>query len=268
MNNNKLKATLALVIILGGGIAAYFYWQQTQPEPVAVVKAPAPLIAEAPKAEAGQIIETAPAITPLPKLAESDSFVLDALAGLVGNKSLMKLFHTERVIRNIVATIDNLPRMKLPVSVIPLEQAPGKFMTIGDEGKLSISPKNAARYVPYMNIAEAIDTRKLVEFYVRLYPLFQQAYVDIGYPNNYFNDRLLEVIDDLLDAPDIKEPVKLVQPKVFYLFADPDLEELSIGQRILIRIGSKNEAKIKARLVEIKQELKLHMHDKKIGNAG
>ena len=71
------------------------------------------------------------------------------------------------------------------------------------------------------------------------------------------------VIDDLLDTPDVKEPVKLVQPKVFYEFADPDLEDLSIGQRTLIRIGSKNGTKMKARLREIKQELKLHMQDRK-----
>jgi hypothetical protein len=267
MNKNQLKATFALVI-LGGGLAAYFYWQQIQPEPEVVVKAPPPALPQAPKPEVQQLIEAPPVQTPLPKLAESDSFILDALAGLVGNKSVMKLFHGERIIRNIVVTIDNLPRMKLPLRLLPVEQAAGKFITDESEDSLTISPKNAARYSPYMRIAEAIDSRKLVELYVRLYPLFQQAYEELGYPKKYFNDRLIEVIDELLDAPDIKEPVKLVQPNVFYQFADPDVEALSIGQRILIRTGSKNEAKIKARLVEIKQELKLHMHDKKIASAG
>ena len=266
MNKNKLFAVFALVI-LGGGIAAYFYLQDTQPVAEVVVKAPPPPAAEVPKPEVRQIIESAQVKTPLPKLAESDSFVLDALAGLVGNKSLMKLFHTERIIRNIVATIDNLPRMKLPLRLMPVEQASGKFITSGSEDSLSISPNNAARYSPYMKISEAIDAQKLVELYVRLYPLFQQAYQELGYPNKYFNDRLIEVLDDLLDAPDIKEPVKLVQPTVHFQFADPELEELPIGQRILIRIGSKNEAKIKTWLRQIKQELNLHMHEKKIESA-
>ncbi|MDP4030008.1 MAG: DUF3014 domain-containing protein, partial [Gallionella sp.] len=75
-------------------------------------------------------------------------------------------------------------------------------------------------------------------------------------------------IDNLLAAPDIKEPVKLVRPNVFYLFADPGLEERSIGQRILMRIGSKNEAIIKSKLREIKQELLLHMREKKVESAG
>jgi Protein of unknown function (DUF3014) len=156
--------------------------------------------------------------------------------------------------------------LKLPLRLVPVEQASGKFISSGSEDSLSISPNNAARYSPYIKIAEAIDARQLVELYVRLYPLFQQAYQELGYPNKYFNDRLIEALDDLLDAPDIKEPVKLVQPGVHFQFADPELEELSIGQRILIRIGSKNEARIKAWLGDIKQELKLHMHEKKIAS--
>jgi len=190
------------------------------------------------------------------------------LAGLIGNKSLMKLFHTERIIHNIVATIDNLPRRRAPMSVMPVEQAPGRFVTTGNESDLTISPKNAARYTPYVRIAEVIDAKKLVELYVRLYPLFQRAYENLGYPKQYFNDRLIVVLDDLLAAPDIREPVRLVQPSVYYLFADPDLEGRSIGQRILMRTGSKNEAIIKGKLREIKQELMLHLHEKRVESAG
>lgn len=265
MNKIQLKATVALVI-LGGGLAAYFYMQQIEQE--VAVKVPPPPLATAPKPEVRQIIEAPPAATPLPQLAESDSFVLDALASMVNNESLMKLIHSEKIIRNIVATIDSLPNMKLPLRLLPVKQATGKFITAGGEDSLMINQKNSVRYTPYMKIAEALDVKKLVGLYVRLYPLFQQAYVELGYPNKYFNDRLIEVLDDLLDAPDIKEPVKLIRPNVMYLFADPDLEELSVGQRILMRIGSKNEATMKARLLEIKQELILHMRDKKIATAG
>jgi len=262
-NKNKLKALLALIVLVGG-LAAFYYWQQTEPGVVAKVTPP-PLSA-VPKPEVRQILETPPAISPLPKLAESDSFLLDALAGLVGNETLMKLFHTEQIIHNIVATIDSLPLMKLPLRLLPVEQPSGKFITAGKEDNLSISPQNAARYTPYARIAETIDSKKLVALYVRLYPLFQQAYEELGYPNKYFNDRLIEALDDLLETPDIKEPVKLVRPSVLYQYADPELEELSIGQRTLMRTGSKNEATIKARLLEIRQELNLHMHEKKLGN--
>lgn len=258
----------SLAVILGGSIAAYFYWQNSQPKPEpepAQIIAPPALV---PKPEVQQVIEAPPAPPQLPVLAESDNFMLDALAGLVGNKSLMKLFHTEKIIHNIVATVDNLPRSRAPMSVMPVEPAPGKFITAGTEDDLEISPDNAARYSAYVKISEAINTRKLVEVYVRLYPLFQQAYEELGYPKKYFNDRLIQALDNLLDTPVIKEPIKLVQPSVYYQFADPDLEERSIGQRILMRIGNRNAERIKVRLREIKQELKLHMHEKKVDKVG
>jgi hypothetical protein len=267
MNKNMLIAVIVFVL-LGGTLAAYFYWQNMQTNNALPTTAPPPSLPAIPKPEIRQIIDDSPVKSPLPKLAESDSFMLDALADLIGNKSLMRLFNTDRIIHNIVATIDNLPLMKLPLNVMPIKLASDKFIASKNSGALFISPKNAARYTPYMDVANAIDAKKLVELYVRLYPLFQQSYEELGYPQQYFNDRLIAVIDDLLDAPDITEPIKLVQPKIFYQFADPDLEDLSIGQRILIRTGSKNEATIKAKLVEIKQELNLHMHDKKIGIAG
>lgn len=268
MKKNTRIAVAAAVVILGG-LAAYFLWQPAPPKPAPVqVQAPPPPPPPAPKPEVRQVIEAPPAPPPLPALADSDRFMLDALAGLVGNKSLMKFFHTERIIRNIVATIDNLPRRRAPMNVIPVERAQGQFIVAGTEDDPTISPKNAVRYTPYVRIAEAIDAKKLVELYVRLYPLFQQAYEELGYPKKYFNDRLIVSIDNLLTAPDIKEPVKLVRPSVYYKYADPGLEERSIGQRILMRIGSKNEAIIKGKLREIKQELLLHMREKKVESAG
>jgi hypothetical protein len=264
----KSVLVASIIVILGGSIAAYFYWQnsQSKPEPELVQTPSPPAIVPTPEVQ--QVIEVPEASPPLPVLADSDNFMLDALAELIGNKSLMKLFHTERIIHNIVATIDNLPRSRAPMSVMPVEQAPGKFITAGLDDDLTISLNNAARYSAYVKISEAINAKKLVEVYARLYPLFQQAYEELGYPKKYFNDRLIQTLDNLLDTPVIKEPIKLVQTSVFYQFSDPDLEERSIGQRILMRIGSKNEERVKAKLREIKQELKLHMHEKKLVNAG
>jgi len=260
----NIPIAVAVVAVLAG-LAAYFLWQPTPPKPEPVqVQAPPP---PPPKPEIRQVIEAPPAAPPLPALGDSDSLALDAIAGLVGNKTLMQVFRTERIIHHIVATADNLPRKRAPMSVMPVERASGEFIIAGKEENLTISPKNAVRYSPYVKIAQVADAKKLVELYVRLYPLFQQAYEELGYPKQYFNDRLVVALDDLLAAPDIKEPVRLVQPGVYYQFADPALEERSIGQRILMRIGSSNEAVLKGKLREIRQELKLHMREIKVERA-
>ncbi len=259
MARNQSYALLALAVL--ASIATFYFYLTYVESTLATshIQVSRPVRPhEAPSAP--QIIERSPGQPRLPRLAESDSFVVKALVSLIGNKSLMKWFNTERLIHNIVATIDNLPRDRLPRSVMPVRQAPGYLQTSAAENDIVISQENAKRYTPYIQIADAISAKNLVDLYVRIYPLFQQAYERLGYPKQYFNDRLMEVLDDLLDAPDISGPVKLVQPQVFYQYADPDIEARSIGQRTLVRLGSANEAMLKDKLRAIKAELLLHMH--------
>ncbi len=265
MKKNILIVAVAIVAIVCG-IAAYFYWLHSPAKNEQQAQVP-PVVAVPPAPTLEKVIEAPPEPPVLPKLSESDKTVRDILSGLLNNESLLKLFHPERIIRNIVATIDNLPRKRVSANIIPVKRPPGPFLTAGTEEEKTISPKNAARYAAYVKIAEVIPAQKLVEIYVRFYPLFQQAYEELGYPKKYFNDRLLAVLDHLLAAPEPKEPVKLDQPGVFYLYADAELEARSAGQKILMRIGAQNELKIKAKLREIKQQVLLNMRDRKTGDA-
>ena len=101
----------------------------------------------------------------------------------------------------------------------------------------------------------ALDTDNLINVYVYLYPLFQQAYEELGYPDKYFNDRLVEVINHLLQTPELADPVALVQPKVFYHYADPELEARSAGQKLLMRVGKENVDLLKRKLQDVKAKL-------------
>jgi hypothetical protein len=151
--------------------------------------------------------------------------------------------------------VDNLPREKAALRLMPVRPAAGRILLDGEGETRSIAASNAARYRPYVALAESVDSAKLVEAYVRLYPLFQQAYRELGYPEGYFNDRLVQVIDHLLEAPEIKGPVSVVQRKVLYEYADPELERRSAGHKILIRVGPENAARLKAKLRELRSEL-------------
>jgi hypothetical protein len=70
--------------------------------------------------------------------------------------------------------------------------------------------------------------------------LFQQAYENLGHPPEYFNDRLIEVIDHLLATPELPDPIPLARPNVQFEFADPNLEARSAGQKVLLRMGHEN----------------------------
>ncbi len=196
-----------------------------------------------------------PDLPVLPTLEESDRTLHEALGGLFekgGNSGILLL---EDLIRRVVVTVDNLPRERVSRRLAPIKPASGQLLTTGRGDQLAVSPHNAARYTPYVVLAEGVDLRYLVALYVRFYPLFQQAFEDLGYPEGYFNDRVVAVIDHLLATPRVEGPVRLIQPKVLYEFADPELERRSAGQKFLIRMGPENAERIKARLRELRQLL-------------
>jgi len=157
-------------------------------------------------------------------------------------------------VRRFVATIDNLPRKTASARLMPTKPVPGIFVVTGNEKGIEPGAENALRYRPYVLAMEGVEAKRLVATYVRLYPLFQTAYQELGYPQGYFNDRLVQAIDDLLAAPDIAAP-RLAQPKVLYEFADADLEERSAGQKMMLRMGSGNAARVKDKLRAIRREL-------------
>jgi len=177
------------------------------------------------------------------------------LATPLGTKALDDIVISKDIARHIVATIDNLPRKKLAQRLLPVRPPSGQFVASGQGELFTLSPANYARYNRYVRLMQAVDTKQLIALYVQLYPLFQQAYQDLGYPKKYFNDRVVQVIDHLLATPAVKEPIELVRPKVLYEFEDPELEDLSAGHKMMIRIGPENAAAMKATLREIRQEL-------------
>ena len=260
---------VALAFLVGGAGLGYFFWQHRQlnhevvqvHEAVRAPAAPAAVPPAPPPTLKHELVQPPAKEPALPELEKSDRFVLDALASLIGNRALLRLFDPEELINHIVATVDNLPRRIVPTAALPVESPPGKFLQSGGEEGGVISPDNAARYAPYMKVVESVNPSRAVALYVRLYPLFQKAYVSMGYPGQYFNDRLQVAISDLLEAPEISGPIQLVHPKVFYLFADPDLEKRSAGQKLLMRIGLANERKVKAFLRQFRQDLSGYLRE-------
>ena len=191
----------------------------------------------------------------LPELRQSDTLMSEVMAKLFADQKLDRFFVFEHFIERFVVMVDNLPRPQLPATHRPLKKTSGKFLTNGERDRLTIDPANYRRYTPLVKMLAALDTQQVVAVYKRLYPLFQEAYQGLGYPNAYFNDRLIEVIDHLLTTPPISGPVYLVQPKALLLYADPALEELSAGRKILLRCGPENAAQIKAMLHKYRRGL-------------
>jgi hypothetical protein len=247
----------AAVVVLGLVGAAYYYkYHGAVPAAPVVTEAPHPAV-QAPQAATEPAIRNPiPETTdtkPLPPLKESDPDVRGSLVGVFGAKSIAQFLVPENVVRHIVVTVDNLPRKKVAIELRPVKPTPGTTAVATQGDITTLGATNFERYAPLIKVVQSTDTKTLTDVYFRLYPLFQQSYEDLGYPGQYFNDRLVEVIDDMLKTPDVQGPIQLTQPKVFYEYADPKLEALSSGQKLLLRMGPANEAIIKAKLRELRK---------------
>ncbi len=261
---------IAVIVVLAG--AGWWYWskqQATVAPPVAAAPPTAPVappdapVAPAPTGPQNLVDGLAPPEPALPPLAEADARVAAALAELLGSKQVASFLQIDGFVRRFVATVDNLPNGQAPSRIWPVQASPQRFAVRGEGGSQTIDPDNASRYTPFVLFAESIDPARAAAVYARLYPLFQQAYEELGYPGRYFNDRLVGVIDHLLQSPEpaepprvllteVKgesgEPVALSRPWVRYEFADPQLESLSSGQKMMVRIGLVNERRLKTKL--------------------
>lgn len=186
---------------------------------------------------------------PLPALADSDASVMDALSSLANGSDLRTLLVPGQIIARVVATVDALPRQSFgSTHILPLRTPKGTMQTSQANGVTLIDAHNADRYAPYMTVLQNVDPHALVAWYKHNYPLFQQAYRELGYPRGYFNDRALVAIDDMLAAPELHDPIAVTRVGSHYVFVDPRLQSLSNGQKLMVRLGPENEAQFKAKL--------------------
>jgi hypothetical protein len=256
----------ALVVIV---VAAAGWWLFRQNVPGVDGAAPA---AQAPAASQSATDATAPPAvsTPpiqhpvdqdaadpaLPALADSDAPAWDALSQAVGGDSALGPLLREHLIQRVVVMVDNLTLPSLTRSAMAVKPVDGSLQVQESDTGAVIAPANAQRYAPYVQAFTHADPQALVGAYKRFYPLFQQAYVELGKPNAYFNDRLVQVIDHLLAAPQPSQPLA-VEPdgKGRFRYTDPSLESLSVGQKALVRLGPDQETAVKIQLKAIRTAL-------------
>lgn len=280
MNRTVYWGLVALIVVLAG-VGGWIWWQR-QAAPVIDIPAPQQPVGVAPPVAAPPLAASEPAIKhpveamaaasapqdqpPLPALDSSDARVRSALGDLLGRKGVLSWLQTEAFARNMVATVDNLAREHAAPRLWPVNPTEGRFTVSKDGDKQRISIDNRDRYTPFVRFVESVDPHRAAVLYAQLYPLFQQAYEELGYPGRYFNDRLVEVIDHLLQTPEFEQapevrlievrgPVKPARPWVRYEFVDPALQSLSSGQKMLLRMGPVNQRRLKAKLQEFRQEL-------------
>ena len=259
MSDSNSHWLIPLLLLIGVAAALWYFWKDTEEPAPAVGPAqsvPAEVEPASPSYPLAPTQSSPSDLIPLPPLDDSDEYFELALIDLFG-AGVGQLLVDEALIEKTANSIDNLTRNHVAERIRPLRSISGPFLADTRDGSdtYTLSPDNYDRYEFLVNMLTSTDTDRLVETYRRFYPLLQQAYVNLGYPDGYFNDRVVEVIDHLLETPRPEDPILLVRPHVLYQFADPNLEALSSGQKLLLRMGEKNAVRVKQILAELRPQV-------------
>jgi hypothetical protein len=189
------------------------------------------------------------ATEPLPTLDESDVLIKQKLLALPWKAGLASLFVSEEMIRRFVVQVDNIAQGRL----VP-EQSLFKGLTQDFKAKQSgqqyqLDIANYQRYQRYLDLLESAPKAEVVGLFNQIYPLMQQAYLELGYPEAQFRDRVQQAITLLLAAPEIADGPMLTLDSVQYSFADAEIEQLPMAHKQMVRLGLQNQQRLKLLLV-------------------
>lgn len=211
---------------------------------------------EVPEQPTEEIVEIPKPI--LPSLDESDSWLKAQLSTLTWRKELLRLVIDEDMVRRLVVFTDNFAQGNLAYEYSPLTKPATKFSAIaidGIKGQWNWDDAQARRFSLYVDFLRSFEPEKLAAWYVELKPLINEAYAELGYPEQDFSETLQDAIVRVLDMELPKEDIKLTRPSVMYKFENPDLEQLPEAEKLLLRMGKDNLLIIKSFLLEFSDAL-------------
>jgi len=215
-----------------------------------------PAVTESPVAEEDE--EPAPVIevVELPPLGESDNFVLTRLRELQNGMAMARMLADDQMVRRFVVFVDNVSRGELPDSNLPYRAMQQEMPVRNIDDNLFVMDETAFhRFDQFVNAFTALDAGQAMGLYRIVAPLFQQAYMELGYQDVSFDTVLRRAIMAVLQTEEVTAPLQMVKPTVLYVYADSGLEGLPDVQKQLIRLGPENSEKLKAKLREFLQQL-------------
>jgi hypothetical protein len=245
-----------------------------EPEPEKVVSIPEPIV-EIDEPEVEIVEEVVPVENPLPSLDESDEWLKIKLPEITWRKELLTLIIDDDMIRRFVVFTDNFSQGIVAYEHSPFILPQIKFAPETDsvsfqetvqnqessqsafQGKQNVwqwNENSSKRFSLYVDLLRSMDSESLVQWYLELKPLINQAYSELGYEDDFTNT-LQDAITRVLDMELPKSSMELIQPSVMYKYANPQLEALPDTDKLLLRLGKDNLLVMKSVLLELHEKL-------------
>ena len=192
---------------------------------------------------------------PLPVLDDSDDIFMAKASQLSWLPAFAKQLIKKDLARNFVTFVDNLSRGDLALKYSPIKKPETKFSINEIDNDMYIDPLSYKRYDAYVDMINSINVDTAITHLNGLTPLLDEAYMELGYEQGTFFITLEQAIEEMLQTPVIRNPIKVIAPSAMYKYADPQLEGLSEAQKLMLRMGPDNITKLRPKLQQIQVSL-------------
>ncbi len=235
---------IAIVVLV---VVIYFAFIKGKPEEMPIQETSVELSPQAPIEEIP--VEKIP--EPLQvELAESDGVVRDRAQEISSHPEFATWLESKNLITKFTAAVDNIAQGSIPRAHIDFFKPKGRFRTVMKGGRYYVSPASYARYNLVANVLNSLDAADCVRLFRQLKPAIQEAFRELGYPEENFQNTLILAIHELLKVPVVVKDIPLESKVISYAIADSRLEGMSEAQKSLLRMGPENVRKIQAKLRE------------------
>lgn len=168
----------------------------------------------------------------------------------------IELVARERLLERLVTTINSLDGDPVPLRFRPLDHVPDLPLLQADGAVWRLPAGPDPRYRPYRALFDRFDATDLAELFDRYEPALEQTWQALGeQPDKRFRTRLIEVLDHLAEFDVPAGRPRVDRPEVLYEYVDPELERLSWGRKVLIRIGPAHVPVVQRKLGELADQL-------------
>lgn len=238
-----VAALVAAVLV----IAAIIWWPRDTAQ-----RGERPTAAQTP-ADAGRELRDGdvPALD-LPELDASDAFVREFVTGLSEHPQLAAWLMTDDLAFRFVRSTVALSNGQSPREHAEFMAPEGEFQVLERDGGLVVDPAGYARYNLLVQTVESLSTENAARLYRQLYPLFEEAFAELGVPNVTFDDMVAQAVDNLLAVEVPTAPPGVAPSSAVYAYTDERLEERTPAAKHIMRMGPENARRLQAKLGELR----------------
>jgi hypothetical protein len=235
-----LGATIALLVAAALMVAFWMMSRRVEP-PAPGTVASEEASPAAPDAAGDEPRRSTELEAPLPPLDQSDALVRDLVGALSSNPALAGWLGNSNLIRAFAAAVENTSLGQTPAANLAFLRPRESYRALERSGangpELVPDPASYRRYDLVAAVFTSIDPQAAAEVYRRLHGLVQEAYADLGYPDESVDTALANAFETLLQTPLPATAPALEQHLDTYHYADPRLEALQPAQKQLLRMG-------------------------------